>query len=90
MLVRSNHTIKKEYETISLDLHPKNKILIDTWEEVQKKYQEKIFKFKVRDRELSIQTDSTSLSVLLFQKYLYQNMSLGGFIKMAITRKCTW
>ena len=54
--------IKKEYETISLDLHPKNKILIDTWEEVQKKYQEKIFKFKVRDRELSIQTDSTSLS----------------------------
>jgi methylmalonyl-CoA mutase len=54
--------IKKEYETISLDLHPKNKILIDTWEEVQKKYQEKIFKFKVRDRELSIQTDSTTLS----------------------------
>ena len=54
--------IKKEYEILLLDLHPKNKILIDTWEEVQKKYQEKIFKFKVRDRELSIQTDSTSLS----------------------------
>ncbi|MBT5750323.1 MAG: methylmalonyl-CoA mutase family protein [Flavobacteriales bacterium] len=54
--------IKGEYKTLLLDLHPKNKILIDTWEKVQKKYQEKIFKFKVRDRELSIETDSTSLS----------------------------
>ena len=54
--------IKAEYETILLDLHPKNKILIESWEEVQKKYQEKIFKFKVRDRELSIETSSTSLS----------------------------
>ena len=54
--------IKKEYESLLLDLHPKNKILIDSWEEVQKKYKEKVFKFKVRDKELSIQTDSTSLS----------------------------
>jgi len=54
--------IKSEYETILLDLDPKNKILIDSWEEVQKKYQEKIFKFKVRDRELSIETQTTSLS----------------------------
>jgi len=54
--------IKKEYKSLLLDLHPKNKILIDSWEEVQKKYKEKVFKFKVRDRELSIQTDSTSLS----------------------------
>nr|MBC8511056.1 methylmalonyl-CoA mutase family protein [Cryomorphaceae bacterium] len=54
--------IKAEYETILLDLHPKNKILIESWEEVQKKYQEKVFKFKVRDKELSIETSSTSLS----------------------------
>ena len=54
--------IKKEYESLLLDLDPKNKILIDNWEEVQKKYKEKIFKFKVRDRELSIETHSKSLS----------------------------
>ena len=54
--------IKAEYETILLDLHPKNKILIESWDEVQKKYQEKVFKFKVRDRELSIETQTTSLS----------------------------
>ncbi|MBT5615908.1 MAG: methylmalonyl-CoA mutase family protein, partial [Flavobacteriales bacterium] len=54
--------IKKEYETLLLDLDPKNKILIDNWETVQKKYKEKVFNFKVRDRELSIETQSTSLS----------------------------
>ncbi|HIE74305.1 MAG TPA: methylmalonyl-CoA mutase [Flavobacteriales bacterium] len=54
--------IKKEYEVLLLNLDPKNKILIDSWEEVQKKYKEKIFKFKVRDRELSIETHSKSLS----------------------------
>ena len=54
--------IKKEYESLLLDLDPKNKILIDNWEEVQKKYKEKIFKFKVRNKELSIQTHSKSLS----------------------------
>ncbi len=54
--------IKSEYETLLLDLDPKNKILIDNWETVQRKYNEKIFKFKVRDRELSIATQSTSLS----------------------------
>jgi methylmalonyl-CoA mutase len=48
--------IKKEYESLLLDLDPKNKILIDSWEEVQKKYKEKVFKFKVRNKELSIQT----------------------------------
>ena len=54
--------IKKEYESLLLNLDPKNKILIDNWEEVQKKYKEKVFKFKVRNKELSIQTHSKSLS----------------------------
>ncbi len=83
--------IKAQYETLLLDLHPKNKILIDTWEEVQKKYQEKIFKFKVRDRELSIQTNSTSLSGSSIPKIaLPKYEAWGDVIKMAIARKCTW
>jgi len=54
--------IKKEYKSLLLELDPKNKILIDNWEGVQKKYKQKIFKFKVRDKELSIETHSKSLS----------------------------
>ncbi len=54
--------IQSKYETLELDLHPKNKILIESWDKVKKKYHEKIFKFRVRDKELSIETQSTSLS----------------------------
>ena len=35
--------IKKEYEALILNLDPKNKILIDTWKEVQNKYKENIY-----------------------------------------------
>ena len=54
--------IQSKYETLELDLDPKNKILIESWDKVKKKYHEKIFKFRVRDKELSIETQSTSLS----------------------------
>ncbi|OUV74730.1 MAG: methylmalonyl-CoA mutase [Flavobacteriales bacterium TMED123] len=54
--------IKKKYESLLLELDPKNKILIDSWDELQKKYKEKLFNFKVRDKELSIKTHSKSLS----------------------------
>jgi methylmalonyl-CoA mutase len=55
-------TIKSKYKTLLLDLDPKNKILIESWKEVQKKYKAKIFRFKVREKELSIETHSKSLS----------------------------
>lgn len=54
--------IKKEYKNLLLELDPKNKILIESWEDLQNKYKEKLFRFKVRDKELSIQTHSKSLS----------------------------
>ena len=54
--------IKKEYKNLLLELDPKNKILIDSWGDLQNKYKEKLFKFKVRDKELSIRTHSKSLS----------------------------
>ena len=54
--------IKSEYKTLILDLDPKNKTLIDSWTEVQEKYKAKIFKFKVREKGLSIETHSKSLS----------------------------
>ncbi|MAW21800.1 MAG: methylmalonyl-CoA mutase [Flavobacteriales bacterium] len=54
--------IKSEYETLLLNLDPKNKILIESWEKIQRKYKENIFKYTVRDKELSIETHSKSLS----------------------------
>jgi len=54
--------IKKEYENLLLELDPKNKILIDNWDKLQKRYKDKIFEFKVRDKELTINTHSKSLS----------------------------
>tara|TARA_B100000683_G_scaffold57214_1_gene54897 strand:- start:1534 stop:4902 length:3369 start_codon:yes stop_codon:yes gene_type:complete len=54
--------IKKKYKNLLLELDPKNKILIDSWGDLQNKYKEKIYKFTVRDKELSIQTHSKSLS----------------------------
>ena len=54
--------IKKEYKNLLLEIDPKNKILIDSWGNLQNKYKENLFKFKVRDKELSIQTHSKSLS----------------------------
>ena len=60
--------IKSEYKKWLLNLDPKNKILIDAWKKVQQKYNRKSFKYNVRDQELSIETNSTSLSGSLIPK----------------------
>ena len=54
--------IKTKYEELLIDLDPKNRILIENWKNIQKKYHEKEFKFKVRDKEITIGTQTTSLS----------------------------
>ncbi|MEC7646509.1 MAG: methylmalonyl-CoA mutase family protein [Bacteroidota bacterium] len=54
--------IKKEYNALMLELNPKNKILIDSWKETKNKYKEKYFTYKVRGKEIAIETQSTSLS----------------------------
>ncbi len=54
--------IHQKFKKLELNLDPKNKILIDSWEKVQKKYKDKIFKYQVRTKEISIETHSKSLS----------------------------
>ncbi len=58
----------KEFDRIKMDLNPHNWDTIINWGEVEKKYKEPVFKFKVRDKELSIQTHSESLSHLQIPK----------------------
>lgn len=50
------------YSQVELDLDPKNKLLIEEWATKVQRYKDSEFKFKVRNKELSIETHSTSLS----------------------------
>jgi len=54
--------LKAEFDKIKLDLDPHNWQIIENWEGKVQKYKNPIYKFKVRDRELSIETQSESLS----------------------------
>ncbi len=54
--------LDKTYKKIELELDPKNKLILDEWASKVKKYKDEDYKFKVRDKELSIKTHSTSLS----------------------------
>ncbi|MBA6326411.1 methylmalonyl-CoA mutase family protein [Colwellia sp. MB02u-6] len=50
------------YAHVELDLDPKNKVLLEQWAAKVQRYKDPEFKFKVRDKELSIATHSKSLS----------------------------
>jgi isobutyryl-CoA mutase len=54
--------LQAEFESVKLNLDPKNWKLLEEWPQLLRKYKEPLFKFKVRDKELGIQTHSESLS----------------------------
>ncbi|HET7180571.1 MAG TPA: methylmalonyl-CoA mutase family protein [Chryseosolibacter sp.] len=54
--------LKKEFEKTKAALDPKNLKVIEGWPATKQKYREPVFKFKVRNREISIDTHTPSLS----------------------------
>ncbi len=60
--------VESEFEKLKLNLDPKNFKLIEGWPAKSKQYREPVFKFKVRDKEIGIQTHSESLSHLQIPK----------------------
>ncbi len=60
--------LQEAFEKEKLNFDPKNWELLQTWEDKRKKYKELEFNFKVRDKELSIQTHTESLSHLQIPK----------------------
>ncbi|MFK5880517.1 MAG: methylmalonyl-CoA mutase family protein [Flavobacteriaceae bacterium] len=52
----------KEFDRIKMDLNPHNWETIYNWKSIQKKYKDPVFSFKVRDKEINIETHSKSLS----------------------------
>jgi len=60
--------LQAQYDKINLDFDPKNKLIIEDWEAKVQQYKEPVYKFKVRDKELAIETHSESLSHLQIPK----------------------
>jgi methylmalonyl-CoA mutase len=54
--------LQELFEKTKLDLDPKNWKLLQEWEEKKKKYSDPVFSFKVRDKEIRIETHTESLS----------------------------
>ncbi len=54
--------LKSAYKDIELNLDPRNKILLETWEEKKNLFRNEYYVFKVRDKEIKIKTHSESLS----------------------------
>ena len=54
--------LKAEFDGAKLNLDPHNWKVITEWEGKKKKYSDPVFSFKVRDKEIKIQTHSESLS----------------------------
>ncbi len=60
--------LNEAFESHKLDLDPRNWNIIQEWKEKVEKYKAPVYTFKVRDKELSIQTHTESLSHLQIPK----------------------
>lgn len=58
----------KEFDRVKMDLDPYNWEVILTWDEKVNKYKNPVYSFKVRDKEIKIETHSESLSHLQIPK----------------------
>ncbi|MEG9328528.1 methylmalonyl-CoA mutase family protein [Salinimicrobium catena] len=54
--------LKKEFDKVKMDLDPYNWEIITGWDEKVNKYQDPVYSFKVRDKEIKIKTHTESLS----------------------------
>ncbi len=61
-------SLQEAYHDIELDLDPRNKIILNTWEEKKKLFRDEYYIFKVRDKEIKIKTHSESLSHTMIPK----------------------
>jgi methylmalonyl-CoA mutase len=61
-------SLEEAYHDIELDLDPRNKIILNTWEEKKKLFRDEYYIFKVRDKEIKIKTHSESLSHTMIPK----------------------
>lgn len=61
-------TLQVEFDRVKLDLDPRNWLVIEGWPDQAKRYQDDLYVFKVRDKEIKIKTHTESLSHLQIPK----------------------
>ncbi|MDG2370979.1 MAG: methylmalonyl-CoA mutase family protein [Flavobacteriales bacterium] len=71
-------TLSSTYEKLKMDLDPHNFQILQDWDGKLGKYKSPVFKFKVRDKELSVKTHSESLSHLSIPKVAVPRYSNWG------------
>ncbi|MEM8566723.1 MAG: methylmalonyl-CoA mutase family protein [Bacteroidota bacterium] len=54
--------LQEAYDQVKLDIDPRNLKLIEGWEGKKRLYKDPVYTFKVRDKEINIQTHTESLS----------------------------
>ncbi|MBL3655483.1 methylmalonyl-CoA mutase family protein [Fulvivirga sediminis] len=54
--------LQETYDWLELNLDPKNKKLLEDWDELRYKYKNELYSFTVRDKTISIKTHTESLS----------------------------
>jgi methylmalonyl-CoA mutase len=54
--------LEEVYAKVTLELDPKNLVLLQNWEAKKRHYQDEFYVFRVRDKELRIKTHTESLS----------------------------
>lgn len=64
----ASEEIKKIYDKIELDFDPKNKKIIESWNEKKKNYEGDEFIYQVRGKDIKVQTYTESLSHLKIPK----------------------
>ncbi len=64
----SKETLKQKYEEIELELDGFNKKIIEKWEDKKNLYKDDHYFFKVRDKEIKIETHTESLSHMQIPK----------------------
>ncbi len=72
--------LQQTAKKLELELDPHNKQLIEHWHEKKKKYSEPVFAFKVRGKELKIETRTTSLSHIVIPKICLPRFEAWGDI----------
>lgn len=72
--------LQEVYAKTELDLDPKNKILLAQWEHKKSQYTNEFYLFKVRDKEIKIQTHVDSLSHLPIPKVAVPKFEAWGEI----------
>lgn len=73
-------TLQEVYAKTELDLDPKNKIYLAGWADKKKQYTDEFYIFKVRGKELKIQTHTESLSHLQIPKVAVPRFEAWGEI----------